>query len=270
MQTKKEPWAKPASASTSSWDEASAESQFHALQASIANMREEMESIDSEKIGDGMLAECQAWQEREALAKSNRFRDQRRWKRADWTPWNSDWQWRDSWKGDSWKSDSWQGKSWKSDSWKDYSKKGDSWEGESKTDDGPGLGQVGEMDVATMVNLLEDVQKKQELVANCKDHVLLMKALGDTVKLQHQIFKMFSEGGPTTAQAQASAESTAPQEPAGPQAPAGAEETTAEDMVPMNAEGECEAVARISQRDLAGCLSCIRASGQQVVVGTGA
>ena len=72
-----------------------------------------------------------------------------------------------------------------------------------------------------------------------------------------------------TAQVQTSAESAAPQEPVGPQAPAGDEETTAQVMVPMNAEGECDAVARVSQRDLTGCLASIRASGQQVVGGRG-
>ena len=39
--------------------------------------------------------------------------------------------------------------------------------------------------------------------------------------------------------------------------------------VPMNADGECEAVSRLSQRDLAGCLVCIRASGHQVAMGGG-
>ena len=115
-----------------------------------------MESIDSEKVVNRMLAEYQEWKDREALAKSTWFRDQKRWERADWSAWKSESQWRDSWKGDSWKGDSWKSDSWKGDSWKS-----DSWKGESKTEDSPGFGQVGEMDVATMLNLLEDVQKRQ-------------------------------------------------------------------------------------------------------------
>ena len=260
----KEPLAKPASVSaSSSWEEASAESQFHTLQASIAALRQEMESMDTEKFGNKMLAEYHEWKDREALAKSTWFRDQKRWEHADWSAWKSESQWQNSWKGDSWKSVPWKGDSWMSDSWKGDSRKSDSWKGESKTEGSPGFGQVGEMDVATMLNLLEDVQKRQEVVASCNDHDVLMKALGETVKLQQQIFQLFTEGGAKTAQAKASAESAAPQEPAGVEA------TKIEGKVPMNADGECEAVFRVGQRDLAGCLSCIRASGQQVVVGAG-
>ena len=232
----KEPLAKPASVSaSSSWEEASAESQFHTLQASIAALRREMESMDTEEFGSKMLAGYHEWQDRQALDKSTWFRDRKRWEHADWSAWNS-------WKGDSWKSDSWKGDSWMSDSWK----------GESKTEDG--------MDrVATLKKMVEEVQKRQEDVASSNDHDELMKALGDTVKMHQQIYQLFSEGGANTAQAKASAESAAPQE----------EASMIEEKVPMNADGECEAVARVIQRDLAGCLLCIRASGQQVVVGAG-
>ena len=64
---------------------------------------------------------------------------------------------------------------------------------------------------------------------------------------------------------QASAQSMqadqAPQPDAQNQAPG-----DTEGSVQLNAEGECEAVALLQQRDLAGCLACIRANGHQVVL----
>ena len=58
---------------------------------------------------------------------------------------------------------------------------------------------------------------------------------------------------------QASAESAAPADADGDAAMQQVE-------VQMNTDGECEAVALLGDRDLGGCLACIRASGHQVVV----
>ena len=76
------------------------------------------------------------------------------------------------------------------------------------------------------------------------------------MKLQQEFLQLLSEGGAKTADVKASAESAASQDDA----------AEIEDEVPLNANGECEAVSRLSQRDIAGCLACTRASGHQVVV----
>ena len=83
-----QPHAKPASVSVGSsspW--ASAESQLLNLQASIAALREEMESIDKEKAGDKMLAEYRQWKDSEASAKSTWFRGQERWEKFRLVGW---------------------------------------------------------------------------------------------------------------------------------------------------------------------------------------
>ena len=204
-----------------------------------------MKSIDKEKVGDEMLAEYMQWKDSEASAKSTWFRGQKRWEGAEWSGWNAGWQAEGKyyWKGDG------KGKGSDSTNW------------HRQTDAGPGFGQVEEMDAAT---LLEEVQKRQQVIDSGTDSDALMKALGETVKLQQQLFHLLSEGGAKTAEAKASAESAAPQEPAAGEA------VNIEVEVPMNADGECEAVSRLGQRDLAGCLTCIRASGHQVVIGGGA
>ena len=104
------------------------------------------------------------------------------------------------------------------------------------------------------------VQKRHEVAGSCTDPEALMETLGETVKLQKQLLHQLSKGGAKTAEAKASAESAAPQKPAEGEA------AESEVKVPMNADGECEAVSRLSQRDLVGCLTCIRASGHQVVM----
>ena len=91
-----------------------------------------------------------------------------------------------------------------------------------------------------------------------------MKALGETVKLQQQLFQILSKGGAVPAAGGAAA----PEEP--PAGAASAESHQQDEVeVPIHANGECEAVTRLDERDLSGCLTCIRASGHQVVMGGG-
>ena len=177
------------------------------------------------------------------------FWNQRRGDGSDWSAWSAGWQ---EQKGEG------KGKGKGFDSAPGFGQVGE-------TEASPGFGQVGEMDAAI---LFEEVKKRQQVVGSGTDPEALMKALGETVKLQQQLFHLLSESGATNAEAKASAESAAlaSAESATPQEPAEGEAAQIEVEVPANADGECEAVSRLNLRDLTGCLTCIRASGYQVVM----
>ena len=258
---KTQPWAKPPPATAAqSSGKASAEYQFQVLLASIAALREEMEFIDKEQVGEHMLAERSKKEAEEASAQSDWSDGQwpQRWESSSWWAWNASWQAQDwfhpikhFWKGES------KGKGF------DSAPSKESWPWLTTTESqvgeaDQGLGQVGEMDAAT---LLADMQKRQKTGGQYALPETVMKTLGETVKLQHQLFQLLAEGQAVPAEAQAAQASA--QSAAAPQEPA----AEAADEVPLNADGECEAVARLCERDLAGCLTCIRAGGRQVVMG---
>ena len=113
------------------------------------------------------------------------------------------------------------------------------------------------------------MQKRQAISSSSDDPKLLPQAMAESIKMQHAILESIVkrvEEKPADAKApQASAQSIQADQAPQPDAQTQAQGDT-QGGVQLNAEGECEAVALLQQRDLAGCLAVIRANGHQVVV----
>ena len=98
----------------------------------------------------------------------------------------------------------------------------------------------------------------------------MLATLAVSLKLQQKLFEMMSKGGEPPSGSGFGQVDVVAASAAGATAAGGVVLTPAPEamqLAPLNEEGECEAVNLLIQRDLQGTLSCIRASGCQVIGG---